>query len=153
MRRISTATSASPRTGMVSALDFEGAPLAAFEVDVRAGGIDPLHVEVAHGGDVVGEAPGQVAVAPEVDAGRPGVDGPGHVERAVFEGQLGLEPLPRLPERVVGVAAQDGVAGAGAGAGDGPVVAALAGVRAAGDGPRGPCAPGTIVSSPSSVLM
>src|SRR5581483_856846 len=107
-------------------LHLERHPGAALAVIGRAGRIDRLYVEIAHRRDVIGEAPGDLPVAAQVDPWPAGIRSSGNVERAIGERELRLEPLPRLREGIVGVAAQHRIPGGGAPAGDRPVVAAVA---------------------------
>src|SRR5262249_13251373 len=79
--------------------------------------------EIADGDGVVGQAPGDVAVAAEVESGRADVERAGGVER--WAGHLRLDPLARRGEEGVRVGAEDRRAGRRAGAAGRPVVAPL----------------------------
>ena len=107
-------------------LRLEWTPGGAVAVTVAVGSIGLLDIEIADGRHVVGHAPGRMAVAADVCAGRADVDRADRVQADGRARQLRLKPLARLVEGVVWVAAEHGEAGRRARAGHCPVVAALA---------------------------
>ena len=122
-------------TSIVCSSISNGTPGVAVAVAGRVGRVDRLGVEVADRDGVVGDAPGAMAVAAEVDAGRAQVDRADGVEAG--RGQLRLQPLRRVAVVVVRVGTQDRRAGRRLGPGQRPVVAADAAVVAEGGVSRG----------------
>ena len=122
VERMVSACAAAPRTLMLDLAFVEFAPGVAVAIAPRIARIDLLDIQVARRGHVVGDRPGDAAVAAPPHAGKAGMSGAGRV--ILRPVQRVFVPARRHPERLMRIAAQHRLAAGGAAAMQRPVVAA-----------------------------